>query len=255
MEDSVLAVVANYDFSDQADDLKRRFAAHFPTVLIDSGSPTPPRTADRILPNGFYTGLWNAAVGLARERGTPWLLFVASDVDVPDVAGVAAALRDVLRDRSVGIWTPSLRADSRLAHPACFARGTGGMRECLICEFFFFLARTDLLARLHPVDPAVNRYGWGIELLAAHHAYKAGRRVLVDDRVTIHHPASIHPISVEEADRQQLLHVPKETWKFFHRIRRRPTEEGRSFEFARRWVEGLRRLARRTYDDLTHRAA
>ena len=248
MEDAVLAVVTNYDFSDEADHLKAGLAPYWETLLIDNSSPIPPRTVDFILPNRHYSGLWNAAIRLALERRKPWLLFVASDVQVPDQERLAACMRAVLKDRSVGIYTPALRPDSRLAFPACYHRGTGRLRECFVCEGFFFLARTDVLTSLCPVDLEANRYGWGMDIMAAYHAYRTGRRVIVDDRVVIYHPSAIHEISIEQASAQQANYLGAEGGRFFTWTQARLRRQERLAEIPRRMVAGVSRLLRRTLD-------
>lgn len=201
---SVLAVVTNYDFSANADDLKARLAPYFETLLIDNSSPIPPRSADVILPNRHYTGLWNESVRLAIERDKQWLFFVAADVQIPDAACLAANLNRVSKKADIGVWTPSLRNDSRAYFTACFGRGTRGLRECYIVEGFCFLARTKVLAKLYPVDYEFNCYGWGIDVMTAYCAYRMGYKVAVDDRVTIYHPPSIHVTSTVIPQEQQI---------------------------------------------------
>ena len=83
--DLVLAIVANYGFSTQADHLKRCLEGCIDTILIDNSSPIPPQNADLTLPNSYYTGLWNAAVKQALLSKKEWLLFIASDVKILDI--------------------------------------------------------------------------------------------------------------------------------------------------------------------------
>jgi hypothetical protein len=253
MDEAVLAIVANYDFSDEADDLKARLAPFFPTLLIDNSSPTTPRTADVVLPNRYYSGLWNEAVRLALERRKPWLLFVASDVNVPDTARLASGLRSVVRRRSVGVYTPALRHDSRAAFRATLQRNTGGLRECFVIEGFCFLARTEILARLYPVDPEANRYGWGIDIMTACHAYRTGHKAMVDDRVVIHHPAARHAIPTERSQQQQLEYLGDEGLRFLRWTDKRLNRERQWREIPRRWAAEVAGLWRRTFDSSTVR--
>ena len=246
MESSVLAVVTNYDFSTNADDLKARLAAHFETLLVDGGSPTAPRTADVVVPNLYYSGLWNEAVRLTLERRKPWLLFVASDVQISDIDLLAACIRDVLRKKSAGIYTPSLRPDSRASYQASICRGTGRMRECFVNEGFFFLARTNILSRVYPIDLQRNRYGWGVDVMACWHAYRTGHQVLVDDRVTIYHPAAIHSIPAEQALQQQMRYMSKKGKRFLKWTTRRLAREGQRREIPRRLAARVVQFARRS---------
>jgi len=212
--EDVVCVVTNYAFSAEADELKRALSESFETVLIDNSSPLAPKLADEILPNLRYPGLWNAAVRLAQQRNRKWLLFIASDVVVDDVTGLANSVRDAIDDSRVGIYTASLDASSRLAYPACFQKGSGGLRECFVCEGFFFLARLKVLAPIYPIDLDRNKYGWGIDALACYWTYRKGLKVVVDDRVTIHHPAAIHEIPVEMAQQQSRQYLSRHVMEF-----------------------------------------
>lgn len=71
----------------------------------------------------------------------------------------------------------------------------------------FFLARTEILAKLYPVNLHDNQYGWGIDVMTAFHTYKSGMKVVVDDRVEIYHPASCHPIPIDLALQQVLEYL------------------------------------------------
>lgn len=172
---------------------------YFDTILVDNSSPIKPSLVDVVLPNAYYSGLWNAAVSAAVAAKKDWLLFVASDVQIPNIDLVATSIISACSNRYTGLYTPSLRPDSRLAYSACFTRGTGAIRECFVCEGFFFLVRTKIVARLHPVDPSLNMYGWGIDAFTAYMTYKMGYRCVVDDRAQIYHPAATHEISIEDA--------------------------------------------------------
>lgn len=206
-QNSVLAVVANYDFSANADILKANLSAYFETVLVDSSSPNPPKTVDQIIPNFYYGGLWNESVRIALENQKQWLLFVASDIQIPDVKLLASKIQTMLDKDRVGVYTPSLHYDSRIAFDYCYNRGTGKIRECYLCEGFFFLARTEILAKLYPVSLDDNKYGWGIDVMTAFHAYQLGMKVVVDDRVEIYHPASSHPIPIDLAFQQVMKYL------------------------------------------------
>jgi len=256
MEETVLAVVANYAFSENADVLKASLKPYYKTLLIDNSSPSTPRTADVILPNRRYTGLWNASVRLALEHHKPWLLFAASDVLIPETDLLASCIQTVLKNPSVGIYTPSLRADSRLSYPACFHRGTGKLRECFVTEGFFFLARTDILARLYPISVESNRFGFGIDLMSAYHAYRTGHRVIVDDRVVIYHPAAVHDTPAGMAVEEQMKYLGPEGRRFREWAIRRQQREGWLREAPRRWARAFSRpILRKLYSFLKYKSS
>ena len=207
---SVLAAITNYDFSDNADNLKKNMSVHFQSILIDSSSPIPPALVDVSIPNQYYVGLWNESVRLAIAMNKSWLLFLASDVLVPDMDLLAERIKAVVRrGNKVGVYTASLRHDSRIAYEYCYNRATASIREGFLCEGFFFLARTELLKKLYPVEAAYNKYGWGVDVAAACRAYEAGFKVVVDDLIEIYHPPSIHPISLEVANQEVMSYLGK----------------------------------------------
>lgn len=233
MQNSVLAVITNYAFSENADKLKANLAPYFETILIDSSSPSRPKNVDIVLPNLFYTGLWNESVRLASVKNKEWLLFVASDVEIPSVQLLYSRIQTAVNNDRIGIYTPSLRCDSRAAFGDCYNQRTSKLRECYLCEGFFFLARTKILEKVYPVSTKENEFGWGIDILSAYYAYKEGLRVVVDDQVEIYHPSSIHPISIDEAQKQVVKYL-------------RDNNAYRFYRYSRRLLKYKRRIARIT---------
>ncbi len=203
----VLVVIANYDFSGNADLLKRNFCQRFRTLLIDASSPERPKCADITIPNSYYPGLWNAAVSEAIQSGAEWLFFIASDIQFSDYETLFENLKGVLVRADIGIYTPSLKQGSRLSYPACFNYATAGLRECTIVEGFCFLARTKILKRLYPVPPE-NTYGWQVDSLASRIARGMNKRVVVDDRIKIFHPEALqkHAVPADSAQRQGMAY-------------------------------------------------
>jgi SAM-dependent methyltransferase len=199
---SILVVVANYDFNTNARRLKRFFADSFPTLLIDSSSPIPPEEVDLEVANEGYRGLWNAAVQLALERQHDWLFFVASDVRLLWAEGIKEIMTAISGDPRIALWTPSLAPESRHSYPSCTHRPGSILRVCGAAEGFCFMVRTAVVRSLHPV-PESNRFGYGIDMATAVRARSLGEAV-VDDRVTIFHPASKPEHRIDEALADQL---------------------------------------------------
>ena len=185
---SILVVVASDDFNANAWRLKHFFADSFPTLLIDSTSPIPPAEVDLVVANQGYRGLWNAAVQQALERQHDWLFFIASDVRLLWVEGMKEIMSAISGDPRIALWTPSLAPESRHSHPSCVHRPGGILRVCGAAEGCCFMVRTAVVRSLHPV-PDTNRFGYGIDMATAVRARGLGEAV-VDDRVTIFHPAS-----------------------------------------------------------------
>lgn len=222
----IIAVVSNYGFSENANHLKQNLSKFFPTFLIDSESPDTPSCVDITIPNTHYPGQWNAAVRLAKDMRAEWLLFVASDLDIPDFASLAQYANEATSNSKIGVWTPSLSHDSRLSYKFCHHMPTNGLREAFIAEGFFFLARTSILTQLHPI-PKWNKYGWTVDRMTAYKAYESGFTVAVDDRLAIHHPASIHPIDQQMAITESQRYVSPACQKFTRWAQGRIRDYGR----------------------------
>jgi len=198
----VLVAICNHNFNENAVKLKRFFAPSFATLILDSGSSTTVEEFDVCMPNVYYAGLWNKAVELAYARNAEWLLMCSSDISITRADGFDQYLREAMNDARIGVYSPSLRPDSRGTFAACRNQSSGGIRFVRNCEGFFFLARTNILQRLYPVDPTLNQMGWGLDTAACTMAEKRGYENAIDDRWEIYHPASIH---VDEAHTREAL--------------------------------------------------
>ena len=187
-QNTIVVVVCNYDFNDNACKLKEFFAKAFPTILIDASSPSPPKDVDLIIANEGYRGLWNAAAQLTLEHGHEWLFFIASDVELIHADLMIEAMRNASRDDKLAMWTPSISVDSRHSYKSCTHRSTSLQRICGVPEGFCFMIRSAVLRDQYPV-PSSNQYGYKIDMASAVMARTFGN-VVVDDRVLIFHPAA-----------------------------------------------------------------
>lgn len=197
----LLVCVTNFELSDEADEIKSELEkvreGRYDLVLIDSSSSKKPRLADETIPNEFYTGLWNRSASMAIEGNYDSLLFVASDVQIGDYRRFSDLVVEASKDRAVGVYTPSLKEGSRCAYDQCLNRNTSSTRDCEWVEGFCFLAKTNVLRRMHPIHD--NKYGWQIDTATCAVARSMGYRVVVDDRVEIFHPHSQKRIDRKEA--------------------------------------------------------
>jgi len=197
---NICVAITNYGFSDNADLLKKEFSAHLSTILIDSSSPNPPISADLKIDNTYYPGLWNAAVKYANENNFEWLMFVASDLRIPNVNLLCAKAVEATKDDSIGVYSPSLEIGSRLSFKDCFNGATNALREVWAVEGFFFLARLFILKNIYPIS-IENKYGYLVDTATCYMAHDMGYKVVVDDSVTIFHPVRLaeHSIDVLKA--------------------------------------------------------
>lgn len=187
---SVLVSIANYNFSANADFLKKNFSIFFDTLLIDSSSETKPDLVDFVILNEFYSGLWNKSVDLAINNNSDWLFFVASDVEIKDFNNTCQRIDFVMKDDTIGVWSPSVTENSRCSFNFMFNQKSQAMRNVPYVEGFCFLCRTCLLKLMYPTPIDQNIYGWTLDILMCNIAKFNNYQVVVDDSVCIFHPKS-----------------------------------------------------------------
>lgn len=203
---SVLAVVANYGFNDNALRLRDFISQGIDTHLVDASSPIPLRDADAIIANSYYPGLWNYAVSKALEGGYEWLFFIASDVQLTQYSMFFSCIDEVKDIPDIFLWSPSIQPGSRFSSKECAHNPIGILRKCRFVEGFCFLARMSLLQKQYPL-PHDFKYGWNIDVITSCLAQSHGT-IVVDDRVQIFHPPSLsnHKIDEEYAAREGLAY-------------------------------------------------
>lgn len=184
----MLVAVVNHNMNRHAGELAAGFAPLVPVVTIDSGSRLASgerEIFDIILPNVHYSGLLNEAGAQAQARQETVLYFVCSDVEFDDYSFAISCAKEAFADRSVAVYAPSVNASS---HASMLNKRSGGVRSVCFVEGFCFASRVSALREMTPVDLAVNRIGWGLDVYLGYLAMKRGRRSVVDDRVLVRHP-------------------------------------------------------------------
>lgn len=196
----ILVAVTNYGFAGEASYLKTIFEPHFDTVLINCDSNDIPVNTDFNIENSFYPGLLSFARKLALEGEYEWLFFVASDITFHNFKYLPMFLKQVASSKSIGVYSPSLTADSRTAFNLLFNRETSNLRKVGVVEGFIFAARTELVPEPN-LFCSSNKYGWGLDILMSYKAFQSDYLVVVDDRVKVTHPnkKQIHAIDELQA--------------------------------------------------------
>jgi len=210
MINNICVSVANHNFNKNAIALKHQFLKYFKhTVIIDSGSTNKDKEIDICLPNVYYTGLWNESVKTAIERKTPWLLFCASDIHIPDI--------NIAINDNIGTYSASVDQASRFSLSEQLNQNTNNIRAVGYVEGFFFLSRVDILKIIYPVDAKENLIGYGIDTVIGYLTRKLGFKSVVDDRYTIHHPKSTHMNAfldqIAGGQRKRYIKKMKRDWK------------------------------------------
>lgn len=187
----VLVAIVNHENTGNALSLARGFRRHAETLLIDSGSELSEQERaqfDILLPNVHYSGLFNESLRqVASREGIDALLFICSDVLIEQPAAVLDRMTDAFSTGSIGIYTPSNTGSS--GHVFCRTQTSSGLREIPFVDGYLFGVRREVLERCPQVDLNVNPTGWGVDVYAGYLAASMGLRTVVDDRVSIYHPA------------------------------------------------------------------
>ena len=187
-EQGVLVTVVNHQCNQQAITLKQGFAKLAETCLIDSGSELSEQEReafDQVHGNIYYSGLFNQAVETLLKSNKTWLLFIASDVRVANYGIFMQRLLRAMESKNIGVYSP---CSSGSNHRQMWCKNSGKMRPVAFVEGYCFAARRDLLEKIYPVDAAINRMGWGIDVYLGYYAFKQGLLSVVDDRVRVEHP-------------------------------------------------------------------
>jgi SAM-dependent methyltransferase len=168
--------------------MKAGLSESFRTIIIDSSSPQPPRTADLVIPNNYYPGILRKAQEVLKESEEDWLFFISSDVEVDNFQDISLLFRLASKNRELGIVAPSVSKGSTFSFSLQSQQPYSQLREVGVVEGFCFLVRRDLFLELS--IPETNRLGWGLDIELCFLAYKSGLKVVVDDRFKIFHPSS-----------------------------------------------------------------
>lgn len=195
---SIIVVVANYGFNENAKSLKSFFSSEFKTLLIDASSPETLGEADITIPNTYYPGLWNKAVEVAIEGDFDWLLFVASDIQLSQASMMNDCILQAACDPDISLWSPSLAKGSRFYFKQCGHNPVGIRRKSFFIEGFCFMARTHVLKEQFPIPPGV-KYGWNIDMVTSAIALNHGS-IVIDDRVQIFHPQRSRDHDINESE-------------------------------------------------------
>jgi len=180
----ILCIVANHNYNKNATYLKEALSKYYDTLILDSGSDTPPKNSLK-LKNIYYSGLLNKAYEIAKNRKYQYLLFICSDVLIsPDEAEKMFSRLSTIDLGKIGIYSPSSRG---LSHLFCKNKSTGSLREVPFTEGFMFLCDLGILENICPINTELNIYGWGIDIVQAFFAKEKNKLCVIDDNVEVEH--------------------------------------------------------------------
>lgn len=180
----ILTVVFNHDFSDEAIQLKEKLNQFLDTIILDSGSQTPPDGALKF-PNIYYAGLLNEAFRLATDNKYDFLFIICSDVTVPDQSLENLKIRlSGIEYKNLGCYGPSSTGSD---YTFSKSAGKNQLRDTPFIEGFMFLGKVSLLSKIMPIASDQNRLGWGIDICLGFLCNEYNMDCYIDDSVVVHH--------------------------------------------------------------------
>ncbi len=185
---NILVVITNHNLNDQAIQLKNDFLLYCETKLIDSGSNIKKEQLqyfDHLLPNVYYSGLLNKAFECLQKSQKTILLFVASDVQIPNYRLLLQNLMHAFNKLNVGVYAPS--ADYS-CHAQMQPKASRKLRKVTFTDGFCFAVSKDILSGLCPVDTKINYLGHGLDIYLGYLAMASGKHNVVDHDIIVIHP-------------------------------------------------------------------
>ncbi len=185
----LLVIIINHNENENAIRLKKQFAGICDTILLDSGSEMKEEEKpffDHVFGNIYYSGLLNEAFKVLTIDGNyKYLLVITSDVQVLNSKQLVNRISQVLKKPKNGVYAPTVD-DS--AHPHMEYKDSGGLRKVAFVEGFCFAVKSDLLAKVCPINTDLNRIGHAVDMYIGYMAMCNGLYSLADDAIKVIHP-------------------------------------------------------------------
>ena len=205
-KNDVLFCIMNYKEKQNSEQLYKTISPWFPCHILDAESGEKPDAfgGDTIyLPNVFFGGLLQHAIELAKQGNHRFLFFICSDVVFPEEEFIKQ--KDILLSEdfaNVGVYCPSHQLDSYTFVKWPYDQGTNKKRVVPCVEALLSMWNTDVYEYIYPcVD---NKYGWGLDICAAHYCLQNHLKQIIDDRVRIYHPMGAVGKNDKASDAAQL---------------------------------------------------
>lgn len=217
--------IFNYDHFDNAKKLFDTFTTlNCDTYLLSCESPRDPsfEETDKIkkLPNIYYSGQWNEALRLLKPD-TDVMFITNADVKI-DLHRLLPRMNNfyIKHDKKVGIYSPNVRWTPWTYNPWLLEDIEDGIKNVVATDSVTWSLSTDLARKIGSIDLNINRFGWGIEILAAWYSYLEGRYVVRDYKIRCEHPRHT-AYDRNQADSQwrkmaHLMGLREDFWNYYN---------------------------------------
>jgi hypothetical protein len=185
----------------RAVELERDVGRLIPTTVINTERPlTRPRDHwVHLDPSAYFTEQWNRALELF---DADVLFQVQADAHFDDFEALLDRATAAFRRGDVGVYEPDLDYTGLRFDTSRLRAVAGRLYEVPMTDQTCWFVSAEALHRLPPVDPTVNRYGWGVSVAMAAVCHLTGKLSVRDYAFAIEHPRR-RGYSSEEAARQR----------------------------------------------------
>lgn len=205
----IICCILNYKHDDNAMLWYEKCRTAFNTWIIDTNyldnkgkSEVLPYDDPNVLfcHNLYFGGSCIRSYEIFKQEKGEWLMMITSDVECDELNFklLVDAVNDVVGRDDIGVWEPSAKLGSMcngsvgtlFTNVHQYNQGTYRMRDVRCGEGWFEFINKEIADYVFPkLNYSDNKYGWGINDMFNRTARKYGLRVVIDDRVTMFHPA------------------------------------------------------------------
>ncbi len=166
--------------------LEEMFRPHCETTVINSDDNLRSRRPSwhHIGNDAYFTAQWNAA--LSRFDGDIFV-HIQADLWPSNLGRLLSECARYIANENVGVYAPNVDFNPHVYSKLSLPMLEPGVYEVPATDCSFWAISAAVLKRTPPVDPLVNRLGWGIEYLVSAAAHSAGLKVVRDYRFTAGH--------------------------------------------------------------------
>jgi hypothetical protein len=137
--------------------------------------------------DAYFTEQWNAAL---RRFDADIFVHIQADIWPIHLGRMLSECHSLMRNDGVGIYAPNVNFNPHVFRRESLVRVRDGVYEVPATDCSFWAISADVLQNVPPVDPGINKLGWGIEYLVGAVARRRGLKIVRDYRFTAGHVKS-----------------------------------------------------------------
>lgn len=182
------AVVFNWrGHASRAETLERQLAPLTRVTVVNSDEALTEthRQWHHLGEAAYFSAQWQAALQLV---DADVLFHIQADASCDDFGRLFARARDLFARYPLGVLEPNVDYTDFTYDTSRLRAIEEGLFEVPVTDVTCWFINVDVLKSLPPLDPARNKYGWGLAGTTAVLARLRGLRVLRDYTFTIQHP-------------------------------------------------------------------